>query len=242
MFGGNCKAIFSYFVALPRPHLLTSARPPTDWCLPQTCRSIQKTRFARGRGRGRARSSSTCAIILQFSSRFFGIVFRLLSFCCFWHLTSGTTTTTTSRSISIEFCAEFVFFALQLQLNSHSHSYSYSHSFIHFDLFGPRWSLRWAVVCECVWRSFIECWLPLLLTPPPPLDHLFGAVARAKLARRVALALNYFAPSAAPATPPASPLPPLHCSWCCLRFALLLAKIKWCYKWPQLGAAWAWHS
>lgn len=69
--------------------------------------------------------------------------------------------------------------------------------------------------------------MPLLLTTPPllssPLDHLFGAVARAKLARRVALALNYFAPSAAeptPATPPASPplciaLDVVYASLCC---------------------------
>lgn len=80
----------------------------------------------------------------------------------------------------------------------------------------------------CVCRSFIECWLPLLLTTPPllpsPLDQLFGAVARAKLARRVALALNYFAPSAAepaPATPPGKALPPritldvVYASLCC---------------------------
>lgn len=32
MFGGNCKAIFSYFVALPRPHSLTPARPLIDAC------------------------------------------------------------------------------------------------------------------------------------------------------------------------------------------------------------------
>lgn len=58
-------------------------------------------------------------------------------------------------------------------------------------------------------------------SPLLPLDHLFGAVARAKLARRVALALNYFAPSAAPATPPGKPLPPcialdvVYASLCC---------------------------
>lgn len=61
---------------------------------------------------------------------------------------------------------------------------------------------------------------------PPPLDHLFGAVARAKLARRVAFALNYFAPSAAqPATgTPPTGMPPaplsialdvVYASLCC---------------------------